>query len=230
MDSEALFDALVAGDVVAVVDDDVVLTDRFDRRASEAAERLAADEAERLALAGEVCGSEDLGRRFLEEIEDPARLLGTYETVRSFLDGVPPAEYVRVLCVLDGLVRGRPPADGAPETFLPVAGDMVAPISFLHPCVLVYVWKHDCDPCDVLRETFEDFPGGLPEPVLPIAVYGPDSQDLLRDRFDVHLAPTTLFMKDGRVDSRLMGAHDASLYRNELDIVTEDLPDGRDGA
>jgi hypothetical protein len=54
------------------------------------------------------------------------------------------------------------------------------------------------------------------------AVYGDQCQRLLRDRFDVAVAPTTLFCAGGRVDSRLIGAHHQDTLASEIEIIANE--------
>ena len=85
---------------------------------------------------------------------------------------------------------------------------------------VVYVWQEDCEPCDLVRQTLEDLLDA-PEDIALFAVYGPDWAELLYEEFDVAGAPTTLFVLDGEVDSRLNGPHYPESYEGELETLRE---------
>lgn len=127
------------------------------------------------------------------------------------------AERLRAMTVFDALRRSPPPADGAPDPFVPVHGDRLPFLVQLYPRVIVYIWLHDCDPCDLMKESFEELLEEPPDEIAFFAVYGPDSSDLLQDRYDVSAGPATLFFLNGEVDLRLYGPQYERLLENEIE-------------
>lgn len=126
-------------------------------------------------------------------------------------------ELVQAVQYVDLLQRPLPPIDGVPEPFLPVPGDRLTPYLGLNRVAVVYVWRHDCDPCDVMREEFESMADELSPEMALFAVYGPDSVEHLQDRYGVQGGPTTLFVVDGEVDARLQGAHYPEAIEHEFE-------------
>jgi thiol-disulfide isomerase/thioredoxin len=143
-------------------------------------------------------------------------LLGTYWALDDVLDEVSSDELLQLLVVVD---RFRyPPAEtgGTPEGFLAVRGDRLpALVAFVRHGV-VYTWREDCDPCDVMAEQFAALDDDLMERAVCLSVYGPSWARELDDAFGVAGAPTTLFVANGRVDARLVGAYEADLVATEL--------------
>lgn len=128
---------------------------------------------------------------------------------------------VRTALVLDRFDDQRIPDQGAPDGFLPIRGDRIEVATALSRSAIVYVWREDCQPCDVMREEFESrFPERTDDIAL-YAVYGPDWAQRLHERYDVGGGPTTLFFVDGRVDARLVGAHYGSKIAHEIEQLRE---------
>lgn len=132
-----------------------------------------------------------------------------------------PADGLLELTVVLQQFRGDVPAvSGVPEGFLPVAGDQLETVLALFPRAVLYVWKEDCEPCDLVVESLEAVFEEPPGAVAPLAVRGADCAELLRDRFDVAALPTTLFLIDGAVDSRLVGAYEPAAFAHEIAMIT----------
>lgn len=149
----------------------------------------------------------------------PPSSLGTLLAVLDSLTDVNERIAARVLVTVEHLDAGPVPDDGAPEAFLPVTvAELRTIVPLYDPCI-VYVWRRDCDPCDLMRETFDELLREPPEDLLPVAVYGPDDAQLLSERFDVVGGPTSLFVSDGRVASRLIGAHHESVVESEIEAI-----------
>lgn len=114
---------------------------------------------------------------------------------------------------------------GIPEGFVPLEGEEVDGFMESHPAAVLYFWREECEPCDSVRESLEALVanGEIPESVGLGAVYGPDSAELVRDRYQVAVAPTTLFCVDGRIDSRIVGAFAHEAIRTEIQTITESM-------
>lgn len=121
---------------------------------------------------------------------------------------------------------------GIPDGFVQLDGEDVDGFVAANPAAVVYFWREDCGPCDGARESFEALldDGEIPESVGLGAVYGPDSADLIREEYQVGVAPTTLFCVDGSVDSRIVGAPGYDAIRNEVATIVESLERGNDGS
>lgn len=110
---------------------------------------------------------------------------------------------------------------GVPDGFVRVDGEDVDGFMASHPASVVYFWREDCDPCDGVRACFETMlaEGEIPETIGLGAVYGPASPDRFRERYQVSVAPTTLFCVDGRIDSRIVGNPGPEAFRVEVGMI-----------
>lgn len=150
---------------------------------------------------------------------DPG-LLARYVAVGEHDDELSPGERLALAVVVGHLADGRPRADGAPAAFLPVDGTELSRLAALYRRCVVYAWREDCPPCETTRESFDAlFDDGPPDDVMLLAVYGPDCPRLLEAEFDVVGAPTTLFLLEGTVDSRLVGAPARSAIEREVETL-----------
>jgi thiol-disulfide isomerase/thioredoxin len=107
---------------------------------------------------------------------------------------------------------------GTPDGFLPIQGGFAPPLVDRASAAIVYVWQNDCEPCDqmapLLSELSTDYQSGL-----PISAHGPSNADLLYEQFDINGAPTTLFVDDGAVTARILGAKNESVVRSEVEKI-----------
>jgi thiol-disulfide isomerase/thioredoxin len=151
-------------------------------------------------------------------VED--ELLATYEVaLRDSLDGtaLDPEPLVPLVLSLH-----RPPerTSGAPAGFLPIRGGDLGRLVAYVPAGVVYVWQVDCEPCETMAERLANLVNDRDD-VAALAVYGPADMETLYEEFDVYGAPTTLFIADGRPDSRLIGSQRPSTIEAELEIITD---------
>lgn len=218
MDPDVLTDKLAANDVVVTDESALALTEAF-----------SADVAEFEATSGD---SDEAGRNWeqfdqLDE-DDPVlqaaaysdTLVGTYASLTKHVSELTPAERAKSLPLLHQLQYGEPESEGAPEAFFPVRGDELAFVASLHERCILYAWLDDCEPCDLMRESFDEIFEAPPEDILLVAVYGPNWTEELRE-YDVDVGPATLFLWQGDVDTRFYGAQETSVIENEVDILRE---------
>lgn len=154
------------------------------------------------------------------DAEEPL-LLAEYEALGEFADELLPLEKLRAVTTFDELRRGPPPADGAPETFVPLHGNQLE--IYLQGCrrAIIYVWMRDCDPCDLVKGDFDEFFDEPPDDINLYAVHGPQWDELLERKYNVVGAPTVLFMVDGEPDTRLQGAYPKAAVENEIKLLRE---------
>jgi thiol-disulfide isomerase/thioredoxin len=90
---------------------------------------------------------------------------------------------------------------------------------------ILYFWREECPPCREMRQRLEGLisSGGIPNSWGTTAVYGPEHATLLREQYQVAIAPTILFTVDGRVDSRLVGENYEQVLLNEIEIITDQV-------
>jgi hypothetical protein len=222
---EQVAEALVRGGVLVETEDGFGVAGSFTdavERTLEAVEGLdAAAVTDRVADAVD----DDDQRALVAEVgADDREFLALYLTLTERLPSLPAETRIRVVPFLQGF-RDTPPRDeGAPEAFVPIHGDRMRTITRLFPRSIVYVWLDDCEPCDAMRELFDDLLDGPPEGVELFAVYGPDSAEFLHEEYDVKGGPVTLFMLRDAVDSRYYGEKHERVIEKEIEILQESDP------
>jgi thiol-disulfide isomerase/thioredoxin len=150
---------------------------------------------------------------------DDREFLALYLALTERLPSLPAETRIRIVPLLQGF-RGSPPRDeGAPDAFVPIHGDRMRTITRLFPRSIVYVWLDDCEPCDAMRETFDDLLDGPPDGVELFAVYGPDYAEFLHEEYDVKGGPVTLFMLRDRVDARYYGEKHERVVASEIEML-----------
>lgn len=143
--------------------------------------------------------------------------VATFHSVSDYVDDATVNEHILLSLIVEQF-RREIPAEGSPDGFLSVSVDRLS--QFINVCNrgLVYIWRHDCDPCDTVRSDLETL---LPDvantdELMLLSVYGPEEPRLLHEEFDVSGGPTLLFISDGKVKARLTGAPYRDVLRNEL--------------
>lgn len=152
-----------------------------------------------------------------EDVEDlDPTVLAEYCAVMELAEDE--ADGIAIMALLDQFTD--PPADeGGPSAFLPVRGQRLPFLLPGYDAAIVYIWRDDCPPCDVMKGHFESLFESPPSDLFLVSVYGPQCPVLLDERFDVVGAPTTLFVRDGAVDSRYFGAKDRQVIESEIETV-----------
>jgi len=128
---------------------------------------------------------------------------------------------VRAALVLQGLDRGPPETEGVPEGYLPILGDQLESVLQLYQRVIVYVWRYECPPCEVMKSELEEVPPALTETIGQFAIYGPNSAAYLQNNYDVPGGPTLLFGSDGRIQSRLFESQYRDIIESEIRSLRE---------
>lgn len=220
MDSQVLFNKLIGTDVIQPAEEEGMfeLTNKFDehlqqfRQETDNMEKAGLKEVTQEILgngSSMKCLSESEYRYFVE----------TYRALTEFVEGLHQNEAFRFVSIMDYFQRGVPPSGGAPSSFVPVHGDRLNLLLQLYDRVIIYIWRENCNPCDIVRQDFEDIFDSPSEELALLAVHGPESASFLYEEFDVGGAPTTLFAVDGRIDSRLLGSVRREAMLEEIDII-----------
>lgn len=212
MDSDAILDELVERGVLTQTrDGHFQLTPDF---------RETIRECEAEIRAGD---GVDLEGVLVEEIRDSPTLLATYSALAEALDleRFTVHDRVQLLTSIVHFDRDSTPTAGAPDAFLSVRGDQLPVLLRLYERAIVYAWREECDPCDAMRETFDSLFDALPADIMLFSVYGPEWAETLDEEYNVVGAPTTLFVVDGRVDARLLGAHERAKVEREVQKLRE---------
>lgn len=213
MDPEALLGALADDGVIESADDEVRLTDTFRKQR----ERLRTDLAN-----DEVTLDDDLGaacETVATEVDD--ELVSTAAAVAKATGFDPETAAASALAL--GRIEEPPRDDRAPDGFTAIRGEEIDAYLARNPNSVLYFWGADCDSCSVVRSDFEELQaeGRIADHVGLAAICGDDCYQLIRDRYDVAVAPTTVFCADGQPDARLIGAHNKETLASEIEIIAE---------
>lgn len=212
-DPEALLSALADDEVVETVEDEVRLTDAFRNQREQLRTALADNEAtidDELRTACETVAT---------EVDD--ELVSTAAAVAdaTAFD----AETAAASALALGRIEQPPKDDRAPAGFTAIRGEEIEAFLARNPNSVLYFWGENCDSCSVVKSDLEELQeeGRIGDNVGLAAVCGDDCYQLIRDRYDVAAAPTTVFCADGQPDARLVGAHNKETLASEIEIITE---------
>jgi thiol-disulfide isomerase/thioredoxin len=210
MDLEESPDALIESGVLSAGSAGTVELSEGYLRSVGRYERLSADE--RAATLGK--RTED-AERVVGSVAD-SELIAHLCALSEWLSEAPFETLVPTALVIQAFEVGPPPAAGVPEGFVPVLGAQLDSVIALHRQALVYVWREDCPPCEVMREDLETLDAELTDDVGQFAVYGPNWATQLEQTYDVTGGPVLLFAADGAVRSRLYGSQYSTVIESEL--------------
>lgn len=213
-------DALFSAGVLRTRDDDVTLASAFAAAIEEYESEVSRRSRDELAdLIRENTGDETDVEAMLALGEKDPRTIAELCALAQRADGLP-SDWLSLLPVLRLFRRESGPTDGVPDPFIPVPGELVPPFARIYSRLLVYIWLDDCPPCDALKDRLESI-FDRPTGILLLAVYGPADRAVLAREYDVTAGPALLFMRGGRVDSRLYGDHAERVIANEVDRLNE---------
>lgn len=204
-------------------EEDVQLSSKFRESTKEV--RAIVDNAETDgidALLADVADDPDVRANLRSVVGDDPELLVSYLALSDFVEELTHLQTLRVALVTRQMTAEPPRSEGAPEWFLPIDGENLGIVSSLYDRCIVFIWREECPPCDIVREDFDElFANGPPEDLLLVSVYGPACADYLEAEFDVVGGPTTLFVLHGRVDARLQGASGRAVLEKEIQKIRE---------
>lgn len=202
--------------VLTMRNGNVTTTADFDSEVEEFAEEITSLSFEELIERVHDCVErEGVIEPFAQLGSDDARTLAELFVLHDRLEPTVTDDWLSLLPVLRLFRSQDMPIRGVPESFIPVPATQIPYLTQVYSPAVVYVWLDDCPPCDTVREDLESL-FEKPQGVMPFAVYGPDDQQFLRKEYDVTAGPALLFMRSGRIDSRLYGAHPIQTVKSEL--------------
>lgn len=213
-------DVLFASGVLSEADDEVSLTGSFESAVDEYEPTVNSLSREgRLDWIAGTIGDAANADPLAELGKTDPRTLADLRALADHVDGNP-STWLPLIPVLR-LFRADPgEMEGVPTGFIPVPGDHLPHYARIYSALIVYVWLEDCPPCDTLRGRLGSMVERLTG-ILPFAVYGPDYAPLLEHEYGVTAGPAMLFMKDGRVDTRLYGDQADRIVEREIERLRE---------
>jgi len=199
MDADALFDALVAEDVV-VESETVSLTEDFEHRWSIYLDTYASVTPE--AFDEAVADAFGVPVEEAREIEVTRAEFSYYLALHAHLDGDYSADEIGVMAeMVDRIGPSSPVPDDLREL-----GDETYP-EFLaaNPDCVVSIWKRDCAPCEAVAEDLDRIRNAVPDDV---AFAGMDGDDVVefRREFAVDAAPAVLAFRGGDLAETTTGS------------------------
>lgn len=212
MDPEALLSTLTDEKVVETVGDEVRLTDAFRKRRGQLQSAVADGEQsfDDVEAACEMVAT---------EVDD--HLVSTAAAVADSADFDPTSAAASALAL--ARIENPPRDGGTPEGFTAIRGEEVEAFLARNPKSILYFWGQDCDPCAVVKADLEELQAEnrIPSDLGLAAVCGDDCYGLIREKYDVAAAPTTVFCTNGGPDARLIGAHQKATVASEIEIITK---------
>lgn len=217
-DIDRVFELLIGSDVVQLEGEAIETTQTFRDRVAEFEDDLETtleenthpdlDEKER----GSIQAVVDLSPRAVAEYLALVDMTG---------DELTKTERTWVVSSLDTFGPDPIEDEGSPELFTPVSGDKVPFLARFYKKMILYCWRHDCDPCEVVKSDFEQIFTESPDEMALFSVFGPSASRLLYEEYQVSGGPTTLFFYNGRVDVRLIGASYPTSLQSEIETLRE---------
>lgn len=204
-DPEARLDYLLEHEVLVESDDGTIATTQAFQADLEVYEVSYLDVPEE-TFVETVASVFDLAReRAAERIDETGMTrqeLATFLALRSYLDD--PERSRDELALMAAMVTGVQPASPVPpeltelddanyEEYVGERGDAV-----------VIVFKRNCAPCDVLKESLPEMTDAAPDGVSFAGIDGEDAPAFRRD-YEVSVAPTTLVFSEGDLVERFEG-------------------------
>lgn len=170
---------------------------------------------------GSVTAEDDPTRELAGIGQNDVRFVSIYGVLREYLPQAPAESLMDLAISLYFATGEEVKSDGSPEQFIPIDSRQLELILELFPALILYIWRDDCDPCDTMRQEFDEIFTEQPEDLALFSLYGPESATMLEDRFNVVGGPTTLFIHRAKVFSRLVGAQYQSRIRAEVEALRE---------
>jgi thiol-disulfide isomerase/thioredoxin len=150
-------------------------------------------------------------------VEDKQFLI-EYTALEKFLD-VPSEDLIRYSFLLDQFPPNPVPTHGSPESFLPVSGEKLITGTKLFSLLIVFIWRDECKPCEIVKDDFDEISSTYLQGIGLFSVFGPSTSQLLTEQFKVHGGPTTLFIRNGDVETRFVGAPHKAALKNEIQAL-----------
>lgn len=217
MNPERIADQLLSAGVLDEADDGAfVLSDTFRDTRSQLLNEI----EETVDVSSELETVTGGSVRVPDDRQEQRSMLATYRALEDLDGGLSRKRRLQIIPLIDRFTDPPTRSDGAPDGFTSVSGSQLKSLIRTSRRAIVYVWRDDCEPCDVMKAEFEDLFHDHPIDIALLAIYGPKYPSLLRE-YDVGGAPTTLFIREGTVDARLHGAHYRDMIEREIEILRE---------
>ncbi|MDZ7747064.1 MAG: thioredoxin family protein [Halobacteriales archaeon] len=212
-DDSELFDRLVAADVLVESDDRVELTDSFaatldivrSTYGDCSTTRFHEAVAETFGLSTEAAADQ------IDSHDVTREEFCLLKAIQRFLDDASPETLLAAVGMVDAARDSPVPGS---LSLLPEDSDA----ALRDRDAVVFVFTHGCRPCERLKAEFDGITESLPASVARFGVDGEDAPEL-RNRYDVVVAPTALFLADGELAARIEGYDSPAAFESTASSV-----------
>lgn len=219
MEEDVTLERLTTGDVLTQNGSELALTGSFRGAVDRIQANLGGDTTSTRSYLEKTIENDDLVAPSVTICEQDSTPIAGLLALREHLD-IAETHCVQLLPVLDQFLRGVPESTGTPEPFVPSRGDLLHLLIPVLQRGIVYFWRYECNPCDLVKGDFEEYFGTSPPDMALLSVYGPNWIDDV-EGYDVGAAPTILFLRAGRIDARLVGAFPPKALQKEIEKIRE---------
>lgn len=212
MDAEEVLQRMIDAGIVASDEEHVFPTAEFEARCSE----LQSPET-----------TQPRPEWLTAELVDPERLddgfVATVRTVAEFTDGMADHEVVAAARALDRLAE-PPRTTGVPESFVPLHQEDLRGFLSEHRASVIFVWTPGSSSCERMADTLSRLHTLPPvdETIGLGSICVEDGAELLGEKYDVAILPTTLYFVGQAVDARTIGPRDLDHVKREIEILPTD--------
>jgi len=218
MDSEQLLEFLLQRDIIEETEDSgqLRLSNSYRERVTAEQNRLEGADKTEVCNLVQTRYTASEASMVIETCEGDLSPIAKYLAMDLQTDEYDDRTRLRLLLVIEQLYQ-TVPDDGVPQSFMSIHPGQLSFALNLYERAIVYVWRHDCPPCEQVRKMLDSL---VPEPLDDIAlfaVYGPEDPRFLYEQYNVIGGPTTLFLLNGEVDVRLSGTHYTTVIETEID-------------
>jgi len=134
----------------------------------------------------------------------------------SEMDSLSSLERQYALTIFDAFYSGRRHRDGTPHACLDIRGSRLPFISETYKKSIVYIWRDDCKPCDKMKKYLNKIYSDI-EVELPLfSIYGPNSKNILLEKYNIKSGPILLFFRDNEIDCRIQGLQTKCSVKTEI--------------
>jgi len=119
------------------------------------------------------------------------------------------------LATMATLVTELSPASPVPESVAELDDESWREFLDASPDAVVTVWRHDCAPCEALKEDLDAVLSSVPDGVAVAGVDGESVPDFRRT-FDVDTAPAVCCFRDGDLVDTLTGRQSPDTYAEQF--------------
>ena len=216
---EMLLDSLVDHGVVAIDEatDTVRTTDEFEESRElyhDIYVEVSEEEFERTVADLFDLDPADAGS-VIEERGITREQIVAFLALRSHIDDPVPATEVAMMAAA---VTELGPGSIVPDSVREITDESYAAFLEANPDAVVTVWKRHCDPCEAMKEEFDDVLERVPDGI-PVAGLEHVPPSAFRREFGVDAAPAVLLFRDGAVEEKFEGRTDPPTLGEAMDAV-----------